>query len=282
MKRWIYLTVIAGLVIFCREAGPAFAETEAAPREEAVYKQVEELQKLRQENPQAYRGAVQERKKRLAERLGRLREKQPEKYRRFLERGGGERRSRLEYFKTRHPEMFTNYKQRVLERMRRMARKNPERFQEFLKNHPQMRERLAHLRQERGGGPRMERLREMAGKNPERFREFLKNHPEAREKWAQEKVGVVRPETRERRQAVRGNASEGGRGPVAVRPQVGQQFRGFREGRGRERARLGREGGNLGVPPARRGEGNFQRAGGVRAREAVGRGRAAARGRGRR
>src|SRR3989338_1490888 len=67
---------------------------------------LEELKKLKQENPEKFRELIKERKGKIKEKLQELKERDPEKYEEVRERAFEKRRAKLEELKRENPEKF--------------------------------------------------------------------------------------------------------------------------------------------------------------------------------
>ena len=101
------------------------------------------LKKLKEENPEAFKQAVQERKEKVKERLRDLKEKNPEKFQQVKQRLGERRREELRRLKQENPEKFRQMMENRREKVRQWKKNNPERFEQFLKKHPKAAERTA-------------------------------------------------------------------------------------------------------------------------------------------
>jgi len=119
----------AGLSVFLFKTDFPAARAEPALSEEAVLKEVNRLQELRETNPEAYRRVVWEKKERLRRNFQTLRETRPERFRAFLGEEQIHRKKRLEYFRRSHPGAFERFRAQRVRQIHSLARKNPERYE---------------------------------------------------------------------------------------------------------------------------------------------------------
>lgn len=146
------------------------ADAGEVSRDESIRRRVEELAKLKKDNPEGYARAIAEKKAFLKSKLGGMKATGGSEYQRFLEREKQFRIGRLDFMKDRYPEKFQQFRNQRVDRLRRMAQRDPERFQQFLSKHPNLRQRLALARQSgerRGEGERVARSEVGRVKGPE-------------------------------------------------------------------------------------------------------------------
>ena len=138
MRSWFMIGVVAG----CLGASSAAL---AGPQPE----ELQRLRQLKQENPEAFRQEVQERKAQLRERLVRLKETNPEAFQRVQSRFQEQRKAvmgrRLQELKARNPERYDALMQRRgasrKQRLQQFQQKHPEAFERFQQHHPEWRAR---------------------------------------------------------------------------------------------------------------------------------------------
>ncbi|OGX05993.1 MAG: hypothetical protein A3G87_04785 [Omnitrophica bacterium RIFCSPLOWO2_12_FULL_50_11] len=204
--------VLVGLVLVSTSRAWA---VEQAPLGEGARGRIAQLRALREENPQAFRDAIEQHKGQIKERLKRLREEDPEKFSEIAEKHRRELRGRLEALrekdpqafgelmerrraqiekraqglKEHNPERYEEFVRKHVRKLNELEEKHPERFRSFLENHPHLRERLKQAYSDKegptSGGSREERirgLRALKEENPERFERMMQNHPKVRER----------------------------------------------------------------------------------------------------
>ena len=113
----------------------AYAE-ETNDRQTRRENKIAEMKKLKQENPEAFQKAVQEKKAKLKERLQNLKENDPQKYEQVKERIQHNRKEKLEKLREENPEKFKEVMQNRKEKIQDWKQNNPEKYQKFLENHP--------------------------------------------------------------------------------------------------------------------------------------------------
>lgn len=132
-----------------------------------VVEEAQRLRRLKEEDPEAFRRAVQERKAQLRQRMARLKETDPEAYRQAQERLKAHRRESLRRLREQDPERFRELTQRhrakVQEKLAYMKAHNPERYEAL------MQQRQAW---------RQQRFEEFKQDHPEAVEQFKANHPE--------------------------------------------------------------------------------------------------------
>lgn len=136
-----------------------------------VAEEIERLHRLQQEDPEAFRQAMQERKAQLEERLEHLKKTNPQAYQALTGRIREERKERLQELKERDPEKFqevlAEHQAKVQERLQQLKAENPERYEQMMQK-----------REDR----RLDTLERMKQEHPEAARRFLEKHPE----WAEQ------------------------------------------------------------------------------------------------
>ncbi len=149
-KKWI-----VGLCAFTLLSGGgayrAFAEDttaqENAPtgdRYEKRQAKIEELKKLKQENPAEFERVMKERKEKMRAKLADLKEKDPQKYQEVKERMAHRRKEELTRLKREDPKKFQEIMARKEKKLEDLKKTDPARYAEVLKNHPHLAERLEH------------------------------------------------------------------------------------------------------------------------------------------
>jgi len=161
MRQCLMLVMVAGCVGI---SSAVFAEP---PSED-----VAQLRQLKQEDPEAFHRAVQERKAQLRERLARLEQTNPDAFQRIQHqlhvRLQG-RQERLERLKASDPKQFqeltTQRKAKMALRLTELKARNPERYQALMRRRETW---------------RAQRLSQFKERHPEAFERFTANHPD----WA--------------------------------------------------------------------------------------------------
>ena len=135
--------------------------------------ELEKLKKLREEDPEKFKQAMQHRKDKLKGRLTYLKENNPEKFKALMKQRRTNQKKRLEHLRKTDPEKFketVERKRNVLEnRLQKIKENNPEKFKEIVqKRKANQARRLQHLKKT----------------DPEKYKEVLKryhylkgNHP---------------------------------------------------------------------------------------------------------
>ena len=89
----------------------------------------------------------------------------------------------------------------LAELRKKLEAMSPEERKEFLENNPELREKLAKLREgDRPEGPSPELRKKLADMSPEERKEFLEKHPELKERLAgaKDKIDNLTPEQKEK------------------------------------------------------------------------------------
>ncbi len=149
MSKIAYLVAIIVVTTFPSSPAPLYAE-ETQVAHDAVLKQVEQLENLRQNNPQAYRQMIDQKKAALRQELQQMEGNRHSRFHQFVAQNQNHRLERLQNFREQHPEAFQRFMNNRMERLQNMAEKNPQRFQNFLNNHPHFRERIANFKTQNG------------------------------------------------------------------------------------------------------------------------------------
>ena len=154
-KYWV-IAVVAGVALqpglvraedkeVAPEAG-VVVDRDAPALSAASQEEVQRLRQLKQQDPEAFRKAMQEKKATLRERMAHLKETDPEKFQRI--------KLRME--------------ERQERKLAHLKEHNPEKYQEVMQ---QRKARLEH------------RLEELKTKNPERYAQVMQRRQEAQEHW---------------------------------------------------------------------------------------------------
>lgn len=132
---------------------------ETRPSDDRVFRELDTLEKLRSENPQAYREQIEAKRTLLQQRFSTLRQAGGGRYGEFLQKRTEERRVRLDRMRTDHPRHFRRFWNEKMQHVQELAQRHPDRVRALLADHPRFRERLAAFQEiSRGaaGGPRLE------------------------------------------------------------------------------------------------------------------------------
>ncbi|GEM_PF-4683931 len=157
MMKSHYLAIVLGLAAILNLVSPVYSE-ESPSSQDVFLKQLQELEKLRQENPVAYRKEMESRRVYVHEQIQKLPQARRAELKQFFRDKSQKRQERMKYFRQRHPEIFERFMKQRMDRFRHLAEKNPERFRNFLVRHPKMKERLEqHVARRTDGSPVMER-----------------------------------------------------------------------------------------------------------------------------
>ena len=133
--------------VYAEEGSPAPAPAQS--RWEAKQERIEQLKKLKQENPEEFQRVVSQRKEKIKERLKDLKEKDPERFEEVKTRMIDHRREKLRRLRREDPEKFHEIMENRAEKLKELKEKNPERYREFIKNHPGVADRLENRRDHR-------------------------------------------------------------------------------------------------------------------------------------
>ncbi|MDD5019407.1 MAG: hypothetical protein PHH75_04185 [Candidatus Omnitrophica bacterium] len=151
---------------------PAFArETEAtvSSQQRRVRDVRERAARLRQQDPEKFRQAVQQRRQALHQRLQYLKETDPEKYRQAVAKIRQIKLARLQHLKKEDPDKFNEIvdqrRGHVEERLARLKQTDPEKYEKAM-----------------AFKKKLERLHEMRRDDPEAFGRFLQDHPRLKER----------------------------------------------------------------------------------------------------
>lgn len=132
--------------------------------------ELERLRKLKEEDPEAFRKAVQERRQQMRERLAHLKETDPQRYAEVMRRLKAHQRERLQHLKETDPEKFREVMEqrqaRVKERLDDLKEHDPDRYADVMQRRREWRER---------------KLDELKQRDPEAYARFLQDHPHWRE-----------------------------------------------------------------------------------------------------
>jgi hypothetical protein len=163
----VFLMVCARGVFAEGERG--HADAKAPGRDKGGFSERKtELLKLKQENPEKFKEAMQEKRASIKERLKHLKETDPERYQALTQRIREKKLDRLQKLRKENPEEF-----------KRLVEARKEKFQERLKvlkeKDPKEYQKIMALKQE------LPKLKEMRRNNPEEFKAYLEKHPKLKE-----------------------------------------------------------------------------------------------------
>lgn len=144
-KKRLFVILVPALL--AGMAGAAFAEDApsdtSGPEPQKVNHKLQELKKLKQENPQEFERLVQERKQKMKEKLKELKEKDPKKFQQVTEKIRGNRRQYLKKLREENPEKFHQIMQKKMQKLEDMKQSDPEKYQRFIDNHPRLARRAS-------------------------------------------------------------------------------------------------------------------------------------------
>ncbi|MBI2870254.1 MAG: hypothetical protein HYY14_00935 [Candidatus Omnitrophica bacterium] len=130
--------------------------------------EAQRLRRLKQEDPEAFRAAIEERRGEVKEKLENLKETNPEAYERLLDRKRSARRHRLDRLREEDPEAFRRWAESRRDKL-------SVRLEKVKENDPQKYEELTAKRKDW----RKEKLEHLQVNNPEAYERFMTKHP----KW---------------------------------------------------------------------------------------------------
>lgn len=150
MKKIAYLIIIASVVMFASTVTPLRAE-ETSASGDAVLSQVEQLEALRQFNPEAYRQWVENKKASLRQQFQQMNGDRRAQFGQFVQGQKNRRIERLRQFRQRRPEAYQRFMNHRMQRWQNRAQKNPQQYQNFLNTHPGIKEKLENNKSRREG-----------------------------------------------------------------------------------------------------------------------------------
>ena len=107
--------------------------------------ELERLRQLKQQDPEAFRKAVQEKKAAFRERMSHLKETDPDAFRRIKHHMQEKQRQRLAHLKEKYPEKYEEVMQRrkagLEHRLEELKTKNPERYAQVMQRRQEAQER---------------------------------------------------------------------------------------------------------------------------------------------
>jgi len=124
MKKIAYLIIIIMVGMLASTAAPLLAE-EPLPSQDAVLSQVEQLENLRQSNPEAYRQWVENKKASLRQQFQQMNGERKTQFKQFVQGQRTRRFERLRHFRQQRPEAFQRFMNNRMQRWQQMAQKNP-------------------------------------------------------------------------------------------------------------------------------------------------------------
>ena len=170
-KYWV-IAVIAGVALqpglvraedkeVAPEAG-VVVDRDAPALSAASQEEVQRLRQLKQQDPEAFRKAMQEKKAALRERMAHLKETDPEKFQRIKHRMEERQERKLAHLKEHNPEKYEEVMQRrkarLEHRLEELKTKNPERYAQVMQRRQEAQEHWKNA-------------------TPEQRQEWLKQHP---------------------------------------------------------------------------------------------------------
>jgi len=124
MKKITYLIIIIMVGMLASAIAPLLAE-EPSPSQDAVLSQVEQLENLRQSNPEAYRQWVENKKAELRQQFQKMNGDRQTQFKQFIQGQRNRRFERLRNFRQQRPEAFQRFMNNRMQRWQQMAQKNP-------------------------------------------------------------------------------------------------------------------------------------------------------------
>ena len=141
MKKIAYLILVLAVAAQGSAGADAPAESASVSVDETLLNQVNQLQALKQENPDAYRQLIDQKKTFVRQEIQRMGGEDTSQFRQFKEKRRQFRQSQLEFFREKRPEQFREFVQNRRTRFQEFQAKNPEAARRFTENHPRFRER---------------------------------------------------------------------------------------------------------------------------------------------
>ena len=147
IRKWTATSFALVFLIGIAGASPAWAENSppsdgSAPEPQRVNKKLEELKKLKQDNPAEFDRLVQERKRKMKQKLQDLKEKDPEKYREVKEKIRKNRQQYLKKLQQENPERFQKIMHEKMQKLEALKQSDPEKYQRFMEKHPRLAQRV--------------------------------------------------------------------------------------------------------------------------------------------
>lgn len=143
-KRHLIL-ITAGLIISLGQ-GSLYAQSAPAATD-PIFERIEQLKRLKQEDPEAYQKIIQDKRSRLKQHLDQFeKEGQSERRQQWIRQDKKKKQERLRQLKEKDPEKFQEFVQNRFQQMEKTAERNPQRFQEFTRNRPKFKERFQKFR----------------------------------------------------------------------------------------------------------------------------------------
>ena len=144
-KQTKYLGVILTALFWIASGVSARAQTSS--NEAALIEQVQELEVLKQTDPEAFQRIVSEKREALKEKFQRMREGDQERFGAFVKKERTLRQGWFKRMRERDPGTFNQFVNRRMQRMQEMETKNPERFGEWMGKHPRFKQRYEQFKQ---------------------------------------------------------------------------------------------------------------------------------------
>ena len=145
-RKWLKPFLVFGLVWVCF---PLSLRAELMPSDEAIFQEIQSLQKLKQENPSAYRAAIEGKRNSLKKEMQNFEPSARNEFNQFVESRRESKRKRLNSIREKNPEIFQQFRERRFERFKRFEQAEPGKFQQFLKDRPRLAENFRdHRNQE--------------------------------------------------------------------------------------------------------------------------------------
>ncbi len=149
-KKWIVglcaFTLLSGVGVFRAFAEDTTAQGNAptGDRYERRQAKIEELKKLKQENPAEFERLMKERKEKMKTKLADLKEKDPKKYQELKEKMAHRRKEELKRLRQEDPKKYQEIMERKEKKLEELKKTDPARYDQVMKNHPHLAERLQH------------------------------------------------------------------------------------------------------------------------------------------
>ena len=104
-----------------------------------------QLEKLKAEDPVKYQEVMSRRRQKFRGRMMKLRDENPEHFKEVVHKRREHLEGRAEHLRTSEPEKYNRFSEKRKNQFRRFKQHNPEQFNQFVNNHPHLRERFSDL-----------------------------------------------------------------------------------------------------------------------------------------
>jgi len=125
-------------------------DASTTPEPQNVSRKLEELKKLKQQDPATFDRMIRERKRSMKTKLNELKEKDPQKFQELKEKIRKNRQQYLKKLRKENPQKFQELMQTKMQKLEALKQSNPEKYKRLIKNQPQL---AGHLQKQRGTEP---------------------------------------------------------------------------------------------------------------------------------